>query len=187
MKPFSESLRYSYNLTPHSVVIDVGAHEANWSLGMWRRYGCRVIALEPVREFYWGCVQRTVNTPIQVLPFALGRMSGETNFGVHGSMSGILCDGPQQSVRVITFSSLLVGLNIQKVDVLKINAESSEFDILENIISGGFQSCIVNLAVQFHNQLPDAEERRRKIFEELSKTHELEWDEPWVWTGWKLK
>ena len=187
MKPFSESLRYEYPLTPESKVLDVGCFEGNWSHEIWKRYGCHVVAMEPILEFYWRCVRKLQPVGCTVLPYALGAKSRVETFKIHGDMSGIMADGESERVHVIGIEDLMRQLEWDHIDLLKLNCEGMEFEILEKVISWEFAPMVTNLQIQFHNNIPDAFMRRALIQEKLSDTHNCQFDEPFCWEGWKLK
>ncbi len=189
MKPFTESLRYEYDLTPSSIVIDAGCHEGNWSMEIWKRYGCRIFAFEPMMPFYWNCLRNLSPVGVAVLPYGLGDCPRITEFLVHGSMSGMFGNELDESVEVeiISLHEFLSQMKIDMVDLIKLNVEGMEFEILEHIIAGGLQASFRNIQVQFHSNAPKAEERWHEIRFALEKTHEITFHEVWCWTNFKLK
>ena len=53
MIPAAEALRYDYpDLHKDSVVVDAGAYQGNWSKVIHEKYGCIVLAFEPVKAFF---------------------------------------------------------------------------------------------------------------------------------------
>jgi hypothetical protein len=46
---------------------------------------------------------------------------------------------------------------------------------------------VSNVQVQFHDFVPDAERRMRRIQEKLGKTHSLTYQYLFVWENWALK
>jgi FkbM family methyltransferase len=186
MKQFSESLRYDFPFDQNARVIDVGCHEANWSLEMWRRYGCQIIALEPINQFFWNCTARTAGTGIKVMPFGLSHINGMIPMRIHGSMSGMYCtDGPEEKTIAVTPRALLNGLGWEWASLLKLNCEGAEYDILESAICSWDIHRFLNIHVQFHTNAPDYQARFDAIARELAKTHTMEFNEPYIWTGWK--
>ena len=43
--------RFDYDLTPESVVLDVGGYEGQWASDLYARQRCQIRIFEPVREF----------------------------------------------------------------------------------------------------------------------------------------
>lgn len=76
--------------------------------------------------------------------------------------------------------------NIRGIDLMKINIEGAEYDLLEHLIDTGFVEHIKNIQVQFHDFVPNAEQRMRRIQQRLQQTHSLTYQYPFVWENWKL-
>ena len=70
---------------------------------------------------------------------------------------------------------------------MKINIEGGEYDLLEHFLESGFIKNINNIQIQFHDFIPNAEERMKKIQYELEKTHSLTYQYPFVWENWQRK
>ena len=58
---------------------------------------------------------------------------------------------------------------------------------MEFIIQSDIIHSIVDIQVQFHDFIPNAQERRRAIQEALSATHELTYQYEFVWENWRKK
>ncbi len=81
------------------------------------------------------------------------------------------------------------GKNIEAkhVDLMKLNIEGAEFDLLDRLIAKKLHKKVTDIQIQFHKIDDKSEERRNKIREKLSKTHDCTWNYPFVWENWKLK
>lgn len=187
MKKFEESDKFNYPLAPQSRVVDVGCYEANWAYEMWRKYGCSVVALEPIPEFYWQCVRKLRPVGCIVMPFALGGRCGIQTLHVHGCMSGTYAEGKSVDAVTIDCRTLFDGLGWRTCDLLKLNCESAEYEILESLIESRGIETINHILVQPHTCVPGAEARWAAIQDGLSKTHECIFAENFVWEGWRLK
>jgi len=75
---------------------------------------------------------------------------------------------------------------IDKVSLMKINIEGSEYDLLERLINKSYHKKIDNILVQFHNISVDSEKRLLQIRDELSKTHKSTFCYNFVWENWEL-
>lgn len=53
-----EVRRYQYNLTPDSLVIDLGGFRGEFAATIHQRYNCRVEIYEPVLQYYQECCKR---------------------------------------------------------------------------------------------------------------------------------
>ena len=68
---------------------------------------------------------------------------------------------------------------------MKINIEGGEYSLLEDLISNRLVANIKDIQVQFHTFAPNALERMKNIQMELSKTHHLTYNYPFVWENWE--
>ena len=75
-------------------------------------------------------------------------------------------------------------MQLDNVDLMKINIEGAEFPLLEKMIKMDLLRRVDCFMIQFHEWHPGAYSRRRKIRTELSKTHRLVWDYHFVWEKW---
>jgi len=75
-------------------------------------------------------------------------------------------------------------LNINNVDLVKINIEGAEYPLLKDLIDNDLVSIFDNLQIQFH-MIDNYEEEYRYILEGLSKTHSITWKYPYIWENWK--
>lgn len=190
MKPFTEALRYEYDLDDNDVVIDAGCFEGRWAVAMNQRYGCEVHAFEPVPDFFHRCLVRFENFPrVHVRHVALGDRVGLTQIGVNGDSSGMFNASASCQVEVptTTLQRVLAELELKEIAVLKLNVEGAEFPILEHALDNGYIGAFQNIQVQPHHVAPDAEQRWAKIIDRLSLTHDTTFAEPWCWYNFKRK
>jgi FkbM family methyltransferase len=184
--------RLEYNLNSDSVVVDLGGFQGSFANDVYKRFGCTVYVYEPVSAFYQRCLASNAKNE-KVVVFNLG-ITGTTNgvvdISIEGDASSTFKTGTKtERIRVVPVASLFdgTGLTLKHIDLLKINVEGGEFEILPALIDSGYISQIENVQVQFHNFVPDAEQKRNTIRENLAKTHTLTYDYPFVWENWQLK
>jgi FkbM family methyltransferase len=194
MVPFTEGLRYEIpSLTPESLVIDGGAYQGVWGRLVCEKYGCKVHLFEPIRSFYVA-----MNTSLDKHPqrhlmklhnMGLGGITRNESFAIKGDSSGAMADGPKEEVFLLGIDELLNLPDFagKPVGALKLNVEGGEYEILEALLAHGLQRRIEVLHVQPHALFEDARIRWDRIMERMSETHELLWNEPWCWSGWRLK
>lgn len=188
VKPFSEALRYAYNLTPDSVVMDIGGYQGGWTNIIHEKYRCTVHLYEPVDQFFNHCVERFKGNPkIHLYPLAIGGKDGWEQVGIKGDMSGIFCTSPNETIGVPVCDVARALHHVGgKADLIAINAEGSEYAIMERLLDAGLMPNVGALSVQFHTVAPDYEERHAKIRERMTATHKMDYDEAFCWTGWSL-
>ena len=51
-KDNASDLLYEYDLDCDSIVVEVGAHMGDWCVKMYNRFNCKILAYEPVNEYY---------------------------------------------------------------------------------------------------------------------------------------
>lgn len=186
MKPFTESMRYEYPLTPESIVLDVGCHKGAFSKIISEKYGCIILAFEPIEQFYDEAVETLKDKPnVQVFKCGVGASARVEQFKIKGDMSGAFADGEKEDVDIIAFDELLADGGPPSIDLIKINIEGGEFELLEHIIEKELQGLSKNIQVQFHPVVADYEKRHTAIREALLKTHKLTYDAPWCWENYE--
>lgn len=181
---FREDMRYEYPLDSESLVVDVGAHKGTFSREIIRRYNCKVIAYEPIKEFYDELLD--VKGKLQAVNAALGWFYGIDRFGKKGDMSGSFAhDVESEEVQMMD----VVGEARKwgSCDLLKLNCEGLEFAILEQLIMRGDLRQFANIQVQFHPVVPEFQKRYDAIRAALLSTHQLTYDFPWCWQNFEIK
>lgn len=185
---YSEELRLTYDLTPDSIVLDAGGYRGDWAAAISDRYGCNVIVLEPIKEFYRGIVNRfDGNRKVRVFNFALGATSGTAEFGVQNDSTGGFADSENREiVRIETVTDVLSQIKENVVDLMKINIEGGEWAVVPDLIKNGLIKRVVNLQIQWHPVGPGNQQLFDALQRGLSQTHHLTFDSGWVWQNWSL-
>jgi FkbM family methyltransferase len=170
------------------LVIDAGGYRGDWAAQMAAHYGCRIIVVEPVSEFYQDIVCRFAgNDRIQVLHAALGRTKGSVRITVAADSSSIFGEGPCGEIVPLQDVAGLVPPEPAEIGCLKLNIEGAEYDVLERLAEAGILSRVRAFLIQFHQVGPDSEARRSAIRTVLAHTHELVFDYPFVWERWECR
>ncbi len=191
-------IKYKFPLHRNSIVFDVGAYVGDWSFEIFRRYKCNIFAFEPVFTFYHQAhhklnneeVYDASNVRIKVLNYGLGGSDRWEDIVLNDDASSIFevgdeCD--KESIEIRDIISVMEDFGFREVHLLKLNAEGSEYEILERIIEKGWLSRFQFLQIQFHKNVDDHAERRDKIREALRETHKLNYDYEWFWESWTRK
>ena len=95
-------------------------------------------------------------------------------------------DEKTATIEIVKASDFFREKNTRQIDLMKINIEGGEYDLLDHLIESGFVKNIKNIQVQFHDFVPRAMERMKKIQRELQKTHHLTYQYLFVFENWKL-
>lgn len=177
------TLRYRYPLGERNVVWDVGGYVGEWSEVMHQRYRAKIVIFEPVRKYHRILQERFYDAPnIIIKRHGLSGKDAKVFFSEAGIGSSQYKLG-REPVVLKDVASQVKGT----VDLLKLNIEGGEYDVLDRLISTGKIKNIRYLQIQFHDFVPGASERRKRIVRELKKTHRRVYCYPWIWEGWELR
>jgi FkbM family methyltransferase len=181
--------RVDYQLDQDSIIVDAGGYNGNWSETIREKFGSNIYILEPLHSYYLGILDRFKNIEkIKVYNYGLSSSEGETTINLDNDSSSLFKPGKgSESVYTKTMDSFMGESNLERIDLIKINIEGSEYDLLEDIIDKNLHTKIKNIQVQFHVFIPNCEEKRRKIRESLSKTHECTYNYDFIWENWRIR
>lgn len=185
----NEDLRLNYNLNENSLVFDVGGYKGDWANGIYSLYKCKIFIFEPVEQFANDISYRFAeNGKIIVNKFGLSSETRKADIALKQDSSSIYQDNADKTkITLINAVDFFKEHNIQNIDLMKINIEGGEYDLLEHLIATDFVKNINNIQVQFHIFIPDARKKMKNIQKQLSKTHYLTYQYPFIWENWKLK
>ncbi|MBZ9664918.1 FkbM family methyltransferase [Pseudomonas sp. LMG 31766] len=185
------TLRLDYPLSANSVVLDLGGYLGDFADDINKKYKCKVYVFEPVSSFYNSCVERFKgNSDIICMNYGLATENARWEIALSDNASSFTQRAKNADVTMVEVRDIVESvreLNVERVDLLKINIEGGEFDILPRIIESGLINSIDNLQIQFHNFVDDADRKRKNIRDALCVTHEEIWNYEFVWESWRLK
>jgi len=184
-----KTLRLNYSLNDKSVVFDLGGYEGQWSSDIFSKYCCYIHIFEPVKKFNLQIGERFLkNERITIYPYGLSNETRPAFIHVNRDCSSIFTSGEKtERIRLVKATDFMQKRNIITIDLMKINIEGAEYDLLDHIIETALVTHIKNIQVQFHDFVPNAFERMRKIQKNLSKTHFLTYQYIFVWENWQIK
>ncbi len=184
-----KTLRLDYDLDENAMVFDLGGYEGQWSSDIFNRYGCWVHVFEPVEEFAKNIAWRFAkNRKVIVHAFGLADESRMSKIGLDKNSSSIFRPGTTSvSAQLVRAADFMRAYNIPTIDLMKINIEGGEYDLLEHLIESEYIRHIKNIQVQFHDFVPNAQERMWSIQEALARTHYLTYQYLFVWENWRIR
>jgi FkbM family methyltransferase len=134
----------SFLPSPHSVVIDVGANIGDWSIIVAKFYNAFVVAVEPVVSLFKNLEMNvqlnSLNNCVKLVNCALGDHAGtvhlnyDANTGYASASDGRdRTEGEEKADNypVETLDNLVTRLNLQSLDLVKIDVEGNEFAVLK--------------------------------------------------------
>ena len=184
-------LRLNYPLTESSVVLDVGGYRGQWASDIFARYLCTVHVYEPVTSFASQLRERYAgNQSIVVHAEGLAATSRSATIYLQRDAStvtvdGVTSDGAEaMSVELMSVVEAIDSLQVETIDLLKLNIEGLEYELLECLLESGYIGMVEHLQVQFHHFVDGSDSRRAAIQEQLKATHRLDYCVPFVWESW---
>jgi FkbM family methyltransferase len=184
--PKSE-LRFNYDLSEISTVFDLGGFKGQWASDIYARYCCDIYVFEPVENYVIDIQRRFQrNKKIKVFNFGLGDKNTELMISRMGDSSSLHKGPGDEKIIIHCFNDFMKEHNITHIDLLKLNIEGAEYDLLDHILENNLQKTITNIQIQFHDFVDNARVRMEKIQNELKKTHQLTYQQEFIWENWEL-
>jgi len=184
-----KKFRYTYPLNKRSLVIDAGAYHGEWSEGIYNKYKCEIYAFEPVNKYY-NLIKKKFKDikKIKVVREGLaGRSRNEKIYVNEFESSTLKGSSKSEDIKLTDIVEFCDKNGITTIDLIKINIEGGEYELLDRIISSGLVKNIKYIQVQFHNIIPDAEQKMIKLQRRLSKTHKQKYSYWFIWDNWERK
>jgi FkbM family methyltransferase len=180
--------RLDYDLSRDSLVLDLGGYEGQWASDIFARYCCRVFVFEPVPEYACNIKRRfEKNSSIRIFQFGLSNETRRETLSICGDGSSAYRKGANLcEISLVKALDFFKENHIARVDLVKINIEGGEYDLLEHLIAANLVRSLKNIQVQFHDFVPHAELRMKRIQDQLKATHSLTYQYPFVWENWVL-
>jgi len=124
------------DLTPESVVVEVGGYKGRWALQIARRYHPRLFVFEPQPWAAEVC-RAVLGDRAQVIQAALGDRFGPASMR-NWETDGCALDGSgDQQVVMIEVATAFAQLNITTPDLLLMNIEGYEYTLIPHMLSHG--------------------------------------------------
>lgn len=178
----------SLDLTPESVVFDLGGYDASFTVEVFARFGCSVWLFEPCRSFFDPIQKRLQHNPrIKLFPFGLAGSTRTEQVTLNAAGTSMFRPGDQtEAIELVTAADFFARESVAEIHMMKVNIEGGEYELLEHLIDTGLIGRVRDLQVQFHDDVfPDADRRMRTIQTGLAKTHRLLWQHEWIWEHWR--
>jgi FkbM family methyltransferase len=148
------------SLAADSVVVDVGIGEdASFSQSIIRKYGCLVYGFDPTPRAI-GYVRRLNDERLRLFESGLGPQAGPARFflpinsaHVSGSVTKEAHLGTTAiDVEMVTLGQVFELLRCDRIDLLKLDIEGTEYDVIASDDFRGHAPAIGQLCVEFHHR-----------------------------------
>lgn len=132
MNVMPEYSRYSSDLSSAACVVDAGAGVGEYAVYCAKKFGCKVYAFEPVHLRYQAAKELADYNKVDIALFNCGLSDVESIMSVPNgiSMAGLGVDNKSAELPLVE-TRTLDGLNLEKLDVFKIDTEGYELPILK--------------------------------------------------------
>lgn len=183
-----ELLRYEFPLSDESIVFDLGGYRGDWAAEMFSRYKCQIYIFEPVPKYYEEILKRFEHIPkIKVFNFGLGSKLERIPIGIDGDASSLFLENAEFTVqaRVVPTHDFFNENGIEKIDLMKINIEGSEYDLLSGMIDHDLAKRVEYFQIQFHEIDEVSDRNAKEIRGHLIRDHEPIFVYDFVWETWR--
>lgn len=181
--------RLDYDLSPDSLVFDIGGFRGDFASAIHERYGCEIHVFEPISGFYNSIKSRFEHKPlVHTHPFGVSELSQQVEIKVdHDTSSIYKSEGKREVIQLTEIGEIMDQLSVENINLVKINIEGGEYSLLEHCLKNQLVSKMENIQVQFHTFMDDATSKRKDLQRQLSDTHELTYNYAFIWENWKRK
>ena len=145
------------NKTENPIVLSFGlGDDISFDEEITSRYGACVYGFDPTSESLNLINARGKPENMKVYPIGFAAFDGRQRFllpenGTRGNFSAKAIGGRQVVCDVMRYESILAFLELQQVDVLKLDVEGSEYDVISDILACSVLP--VQLLVEFHHRI----------------------------------
>lgn len=183
-----ETIRLDYPLNENSVVFDIGGFHGDFAAKILCKYNSNILIFEPIYEYYNLIKNRFLNnSKVKIYNIGLSNNTLRSKISKEGSSSSIFKSNTNQYeyINLVSISEFINSNSITNIDLMKINIEGGEYDLLTELLEKGMINISKYYQIQFHPFIKDANNKREKIRSNLSRTHSIQWEFPFVWESWE--
>jgi FkbM family methyltransferase len=184
-------LRFNYDLSEASFILDLGGYEGQWASDLFSRFKSRIVVFEPVRSFSERIKKRfDKNDSIEVIQYGLGASSRHETISLDADGSSVFktsAKSNSEDIKIVDVKDWMEDRAIEEIDLIKINIEGGEYELLNRLIETGLIKRMKNIQVQFHRISNSSLLEMQQIQKELSKTHTPTYQYEFVWENWTQK
>lgn len=137
-----------------------------------RNFGAIVYGFDPTPSSLDCLKRKGIPSNMQIMPIGISSFDGDQEFclpdgELRGNFSSKATNGRTTTCRVMRYDTLLEMLNIQHIDILKLDVEGAEYEVIPQIMSSRLLPR--QLLVEFHHRLHGIHVRETRKVVELIK------------------
>lgn len=179
-----------HDLDENSLVLDIGGFHGDFAAEIYARYSCSIKIFEPVPHFVEQMKARFHKNPnVEIFEIGLGGHTSTETMSVNQFSSSVHRSVSDNTItiKIVDIVDWLEANKIDKISLMKINIEGSEYELLDRLLDSKYIHVINEIQIQFHGFVPDAKVKMNKIQARLAETHALTYQYVFIWENWKLK
>ena len=201
---FLQEIYKNINIQKDDIVVDVGGHYGFFDLYCLDNGASHVYAFEPSRKtFDVLCKNLKNKNNVTKINMALSDKNGEKefihvgssavhsfyeSFNTHESNDVNMGLKIKEKVKTISFDSFIKNYSIDRIDVLKLDCEGSEWDILPTISDDFLKRKVRKIVMEVHDfhETNDEESRKKRSADLIGRLRECEYEvdyEPKILNG----
>ena len=168
---------YPERVGENALVYSFGTGEdVSFDIAMMKNHGCTVHAFDPTPKSIEWVAQQPLPPGFHFHPYGIGAETGTVRFNLpvnENHVSGSIVEyshlDTHNSIEVPmrSFADILSELGHDRIDVLKMDIEGSEYEVIPAILDADVE--IGQILVEKHERyFPDGREKTRRMFEQLN-------------------
>jgi FkbM family methyltransferase len=174
-------IEFNYKLNSSSVVFDIGGYRGDFAHWIRKKYNCGVHVFEPIKEHFKYILERFKDDPMY-WPYhvALEDTDKVEDIYISDNSSGLYTASDNtESIKVRDIINFIKAFKLNRIDLIKMNCEGSEYKIIDRLKLNDWIKNIDNFVIQFHD-IPRFD--KQKYIEYFSTTHNINHKcDYWVW------
>jgi len=177
------------HLNKDSVVMEIGAYHGAWTRVMSDKYGCKILAYEPVEGCHAICAD-SLGSYENVMLKDYGLSDKTEDVTLYLDEDGSSMSKKTDEITTIKVVDVVEELEEigTKIDLIHLNIEGEEYDFLDRLIDSGKINDVRSLMVQFHyHDGRESFDRRLNIQKKLADTHTMKFNFDFVWERWDIR
>lgn len=182
-------LQLNYELDEDSIFFELGGFDGTYTKLILEKFNPQSYIFEPSKKYFEILNHSIKKKNVKIYNFGISDENKQAFLSHREDQSRISNnkDIKGELVDLKKLSEFVKEENLEKIDLININIEGSEYEVLDEVINSGLINKIDNLQIQFHKNIKNYRSKRKNIKNRLSKTHNLIWDYKFVWERWEKK